>query len=151
MKLIIRVVYTLGVFIDLSKAFDTINHSILLDKLNCYGVRGIVNDWFKSYLSKRHQYVRISDSSSRLLPITCGVPQGLILGPLLFILYINDIVNASTLANIIMFADDTNLFFHDKNIENLYKITNYELEKISIWFKLNKLSLNIKKKFHNFS
>ena len=75
---------TLGVFIDLSKAFDTINRNILLDKLKSYGMRGIVNNWFKSYLDNRQQYVQIDESKSRHLKIICGVPQGSMLGPLLF-------------------------------------------------------------------
>jgi len=136
---------SLGVFIDLSKAFDTINHKILLNKLYYYGIRGKSHDWLISYLSNRQQYVQIKSYKSSLLLITCGVPQGSILGPLLFIIYINDIVNVSTLINLIMFADDTNIFFTDSTLNGLENKTNEELNKISIWFKLNKLSLNINK------
>jgi hypothetical protein len=137
--------YSIGIFIDLSKAFDTIDHKLLINKMQYYGIRGIVLDWFKSYLSNRVQYVNINNSNSSCLSITCGVPQGSILGPLLFILYINDIVNVSKLARYIMFADDTNLFFSHADINMLYKVINDELVLISKWFKLNKLSLNIKK------
>ena len=136
---------TLGIFIDLSKAFDTINHKILIDKLNAYGIRGTANDWFKSYISNRQQFVQIGDTKSKILPIRCGVPQGSILGPLLFIIYINDITKVSKLFDLIMFADDTNLFIKDNDIHSLISKANTELEKISKWFKLNKLSLNIKK------
>ena len=110
-----------------------------------YGVRGIDLDWFISYLSNRTQYVNINNSNSPCLPIKRGVPQGSILGPLFYILYINNIVNVSKLVKYNMFADDTNLFFSNTDLNLLYKIINDELFLISNWFKLNKLSLIIKK------
>jgi len=133
--------FTLGVFIDLSKALDTIDHKI--EKLAAYGIRGAAYDWICSYLSCRKQYVQTASSKSDLSTIACGVSQGL--GPLLFLLCINDLVNVSGLTNVIMFADDTNLFFVGDDLAQLESVTNSELDKISMWFKINKLPLNIKK------
>ena len=108
--------YTLGVFIDFKKAFDTVNHSVLIEKLNHYGVRGVAENWIKSYLSGRNQFVNIGECSSDVIQISCGVPQGSVLGPKLFILYINDICNVSKLLKFILFADDTNILYSDSNI-----------------------------------
>ena len=98
-----------GCYIDLKKAFDTVNHRILIEKMQRYGIRGHILDWFKSYLNNRKQFTHINHTNSNLNSISCGVPQGSILGPLLFILYINDISNISHLMHTILFADDTTI------------------------------------------
>ena len=138
--------FTVGIFIDLSKAFDTVDHKILLEKLSHYGIKGKNLTWFKSYLSKRKQFIMINETEkSKTLEIKCGVPQGSILGPLLFLLYVNDLSQASTLLEPIMFADDTNLFYSHQNINTVFNTANKELEKINKWFEANKLSLNTDK------
>ena len=100
-----------GVFVDLQKAFDTVDHQILLAKLSHYGICGVSNDWFKSYLSNRSQYVSINGHDSGLAAINCGVPQGSVLGPLLFLLYINNLNQAIKFCKTHHFADNTNLLF----------------------------------------
>ena len=137
--------HTVGIFLDLSKAFDTLNHDILINKLNSYGIRGLANSWIQDYLSERKQYVVYNGESSSYSSILCGVPQGSILGPLLFLLYINDLPRCSDLLHFILFADDTNILFSHHDPKCLETILNKELAAISNWFKLNKLSLNIKK------
>jgi hypothetical protein len=137
--------HTIGLFLDLSKAFDTLDHEILLSKLNSYGIRGLANKWVENYLTGRKQYVNFNQHSSSLSKITCGVPQGSILGPLLFLIYINDLPCCSKSSHFIIFADDTNIIFSHKDSVNLEILINNELHKISNWFKLNKLSLNIDK------
>ena len=137
--------HVIGVFLDFSKAFDTVNHKILFEKLEHYGIRDLPLKWIKSYLSERSQYVFYNSTKSDLKPITCGVPQGSILGPLLFLLYVNDIVNVSDKLFPILFADDTNVFLQGKNINEMCNVMNIELKKLVIWLNVNKLSLNIKK------
>ena len=134
-----------GVFLDLSKAFDTVNHDILIKKLAKYGIKGNVLKWFQCYLSNRKQYVIYDNSVSSISDIVCGVPQGSILGPLLFLLYINDIKNVSNILFPIIYADDTNIFIQGNCIDDLILEMNRELVKLNNWFQSNKLSLNVKK------
>ena len=136
-----------GVFIDLSKAFDTLEHQILFSKLEHYGVPGVALQWIKSYLSNRKQFVQIKDTRSEFYEIKCGVPQGSILGPLLFILYVNDLQRALKQATSLLFADDTSIYYSHSNsdIKQLEVTLNSELQSLNIWMKSNKLSVNISK------
>ena len=141
----------INIYLDLSKAFNTIDHLILIDKLKYYGINGTNLNLFSSYLNNCKQYTEIDHVKSNMLPITTGIPQGSILEPLLFIIYINDFAQASKMFNFIIYADDTTLsstlnIFND-NIQNnnLESLINDELLKINEWLKINKLSLNIAK------
>ena len=136
--------HTVSIFLDLSKAFDCVNHKILIEKLYYYGIRGPPLDFLKSYLTGRKQFTIVNGISSDLLEIICGVPQGSTLGPLLFLLYINDLPNASLFKSC-LFADDTCLVMSHKNIHELEALCNQELVKIDSWFRANKLTANINK------
>ena len=137
--------YGCGIFIDLRKAFDTVNHQILLQKLDHYGIRGFALSWFGSYLDNRRQHVCFNGESSDLKSISCGVPQGSVLGLLLFLLYINDLPNISSLLDSYLFADDTNLYYEDVSLISLEQEINKELKKLNLWLNVNRLSLNIAK------
>ena len=129
---------------DLSKAFDTVDHLILIKKLDHYGVKERNLLCLKSYLTNHRQFITHNNSNMSFANISCDDPEVSILGPLLFLLYINDIPKASPVVDP-MYTDDANLFYSNIDIETLFSIVNMELEKISEWFKADKLSLNIKK------
>ena len=131
--------------IDLKKAFDTIDHQILLRKLYSYGIRGSMLKWMDSYLTDRSQYVVFDGKVSQTRGIKCGVPQGSILGPLLFIISVNDICNVSPMLFKILYADDTCVLISGNHLNDLIDRLNTELTSLNNWFKANKLSLNTKK------
>ena len=137
--------FTCSIFVDFSKAFDTVNHYILLKKMQKYGFHDVTFEWLKNYISNRQQFVCINGCYSNKARLLCGVPQGSILGPLLFLIYINDLSNVSNILFPIMFADDTTLVYSHSNLNFLIKNVNIGLTAYATWFRLNKLSLNTKK------
>ena len=140
-----------AIFLDLSKAFDTLNFDILLHKLKYYGVDGTSLALIKSYLTNRYQYVQFENFDSELLEIVTGIPQGSILSPLFFSVFINDLVNSSNKFQFLMYADDTTIYFNLDEFprENREIEVNNELEKVNIWLKLKDIQLHsIKKNLH---
>ena len=133
----------IGMYLDLTKAFDTVNHDILLYKFKQYGIQGHANNFFSLLVDK--QYTSINGVNSNTCELTCGVPQGSVLGPRFFILYMNDIVNAADAKNIRLYADDTGIFLHGTNLSNLINRTREYFRKLQKWFMCNLLTFNATK------
>ena len=137
--------FACGVFIDLQKAFDTVDHGILLSKLNHLGVRGASYQWFKSFLTGRQQYATITHLNSDLCSINCGVPQVSVLEPILFLLYIDDLNQAVLHSKVHHFADDTKFLYTSHSLKKLNKTINFDLFNLVQWPRANKISLNVNK------
>ena len=135
--------YACGIFVDFQKAFDTVDHHILLKKLEYYGVRGISNKWFASYLSNKKQFVSIIGCKSNLDSPKCGVRQGSILGPLLFLIYINNFYVIIKYSEVHHFGDNTNILNFNSCVKSINKQINYDLKNLLNWLKANKISLHV--------
>ena len=134
-----------GVFIDLQEAFDTVDHKFLLDKLKNYGFRGLSNKWIRSYLTGRKQFVHVGGKNSSTKEVKHGVPQGSVLSPLLFFIYINDLPNSLRFCFPYFFADDTVLLYIERYPKALQKKINIDMKLLPKWLKANKISLNVAK------
>ena len=140
-----KIIFACGVYIDLQKAFDTVNHSILMNKREYYGIRVAPKMWLESFLIGRHQFTHIKDRSSSKLPITHGVPQGPVLGPVLYLLHINDLHKAIQNSSVHHFADDTNLLCTNNSLKKTNKHINHDIRHLCQWLRSNKISLNASK------
>ena len=136
---------TLAIFIDFSKCFDTINRYILLRKLEAYGIRGLPLRLFASYLTDRHQAVRVNGTTSELKRIDTGIPQGSVLGPILYLIYVNELPTISNLFSLCLFADDTTMIFKNSNPNDLVRTCNVGMEVFYSWCCANRLSINVSK------
>ena len=135
----------LAIFLDLKKAFDTVDHKILFEKLEAYGVRELAGNWFRSYLEDRQQYCKLNCYESRAKTTTCGIPQGSCLGPLLFIVYLNDFEKCLKASKAGMYADDTQVSLASSDVDELIRKAQDELDNISKWTRLSKLNANPQK------
>ena len=122
--------FTCGAFIDLQKAFDTVDHKILLSKMNHYGIKGIPYEWFKSYLTNRQQFTTVNNKQSELSSIKFGVPQVSVLGPLLFLIYNHDLSKAIIFSSVYHFADDTNILYVSSSLKDINRKINHDLSNL---------------------
>ena len=137
--------FKLAIFTDLRKAFDTVDHNILLGKLQFYGVDGIALTWFESYLNRRQQAVEIQNTKSQMELIDCSVPQGGVLAPQLFLFIVNDMIRCLKYSSNILFADDTTIYVIGQNIKFLQHKIQFNMNNLYVWLCVNRLSLNTKK------
>ena len=139
---------TTSVYIDAMKAFDTVNHEILLNKITFYGITGKCAKWIEDYLKNRKQYAVANDITSKPDNITCGVPQGSVCGPLLFLLYINDISHCLDNCKVSLYVDDTVLYYSSENIEEALRLVQSDLSSLNEWCHKNRITINCKKKLN---